>query len=301
MSKVSIIIPCRNETYQLSPGVTVLQRTIEDIYQKATGEFEVIVAFDGPPYTPLPYYKDMVILKLPQVGTKPNINFAVTYATGKYLLKVDAHCMFSEGFDEVLQERMEDNWVVVPRFYVLNAEEWKWQDERFYDYFKLPCPFTDKRMFRFQAGGHWPERTQERLHIPYDENMKLHGSLFFMSKDFFENCLGGLHSNGAGTWSGEDIEISLKTWLGPWEGKVMVNKNAWYAHMHKGGQRPRGWHVSQQEINESYLWTAKYWMSNQWERRAHDIDWLIKRFMPIPTWPDNWEELYADWRQNERV
>jgi len=241
MSKVSIIIPSRSESYEVRPGVSILLRTVQDVFEKATGDFEVIVAFDGEPYQPLPDYHNLTVLKLNWGGTKVAVNAAAQVATGKYIFKVDSHCMFSNGFDEVLQSRMEDNWVVMPRFYVLNAEEWKWQDGRFYDYFRLPCPFTDHRGFRFRAGGHWKERTGERLHItPVDENMKLHGSSFFMSRDFYWNCLGGLDpNNGAGSWNGEDIEISMKTWLGPWEGKVMVNKDAWYAHMHRGGQRPR--------------------------------------------------------------
>jgi len=290
MSKVSILIPARNEPF--------LYKTVQDIVTKATGDIEIIVAFDGEPYTPLPNYENLIRLELQQMGTKPILNIAAKKASGKYLLKTDAHCMFAEGFDETLQADMEDNWVVMPRFYVLNAEKWEWQDARFYDYFKLPCPLTDPRMFRFQAGGHWPERTRERLSIPIDENMKLHGSSFFMSKDFYIHCLGGLNSMGAGTWSGEDIEISLKTWLGPWDGKVMVNKNTWYAHMHKGREHPRGWNVSYSDINSSYLWTAHYWMANEWAERKHDIEWLIDRFSPIPTWPENWKDLYEEWKRN---
>src|SRR3989304_7363001 len=290
MSKVSILIPSRNEPF--------LYKTVQDIVTKATGDIEIIVAFDGEPYTPLPDYENLIRLELQQMGTKPILNIAAKKASGKYLLKTDAHCMFAEGFDETLQADMEDNWVVMPRFYVLNAEKWEWQDARFYDYFKLPCPLTDPRMFRFQAGGHWPERTRERLSIPIDENMKLHGSSFFMSKDFYIHCLGGLNSMGAGTWSGEDIEISLKTWLGPWDGKVMVNKNTWYAHMHKGREHPRGWNVSYSDINSSYLWTAHYWMANEWAERKHDIEWLIDRFSPVPTWPENWKDLYEEWKRN---
>lgn len=293
MSKVSILVPSRNETY--------LQRTVQDIYEKATGEFEVIIAFDGPPYQSLPDYPNLIRLELPQRGTKPNLNEATKIATGQYLLKADAHCMFSKGFDEVLQADMQDNWVVMPRFYVLNAEEWRWQDERFYDYFYLPCPLTDPRLFRFQAGGQWKERTRERLDIPIDENMKLHGSAFFLSRNYFLNCLGGLEDNGSGSWSGEDIEISLKTWLGPWDGKVMVNKNCWYAHMHKGKQHPRGWNVSSSEINTSYLWTANYWMGNKWTGQVYDLQWLVERFYPIPSWPTDWKQRWQDWLSYDRT
>lgn len=296
MSKVSFIIPSRCETYKVNETESVLQRMVRDIYEKCHGDFEVIVVFDGEPYQQFPDYPNLISIRQPQLGTKVAVNIGASIATGKYLFKLDSHCMVAEGIDEVLQADMQDNWVVMPRFYVLNAEEWKWQDDRFYDYFRLPCPFTYKRGFMFQAGGHWKERTGERLHIPIDENMKLHGSSFFISRKFYWDYLCGLDpNNGAGSWNGEDIEISMKTWLGPWGGKVMVNKNTWYAHMHRGGQRPREFGFSQREAYKSAAWTADYWMSNKWDEGSRDIEWLIDRFSPIPGWPDSWKELYAEW------
>jgi glycosyltransferase involved in cell wall biosynthesis len=287
MSKVSVIIPVRGEQYEVFPGVTVLQQTVQDIYDKATGDFEVIVAFDGPPYQDLPDYSNLTRLELEWQGTKPAINAMAKIATGKYLFKIDAHCMLALGFDETLQADMQDNWVVTPRMYILDAEKWQWQDNRFYDHFRLPNPSIYKRGFLFQAGGHWPERTAQRLDVPIDENMKLHGSSWFMSRDFFVNQLKGITIDGSGTWNGEDIDITMKTWLGPWDGRLMVNKNTWYAHMHRGGQRPREYGYSQNDAYASARWTANYWMNNQWEGRVHDVDWLIDRFMPIPGW-ENW-------------
>lgn len=297
MAKVSVLIPSRNETYQTNLGTTVLQQTVQDVLKKATGDLEVIVTFDGPPFQTLQNDPRLeVIMNDVPVGSKLCINRMAHEAKGDYIFKLDAHCMVAEGFDEVLANNMEDNWVVIPRFYVLNAEEWKWQDDRFYDYFFLPCPFTDKKQFRFQAGGHWKERTQERKDILIDENMKLHGSAFFMSKKFFLESLGELRTD-VDESSGEDIDISLKTWLGPWNGKLMVNKKTWYAHMHKGGQRPRGYHMGSEQIKQTYDWIAKYWMSDCWEQRAHDLSWLIERFMPVPTWPENYKEIWTKWKE----
>lgn len=297
MSRVSIIIPCRYEEYEVEPGVSVLARTVRDIYEKASGDIEVIVVFDGAPYQRLPDYRNLVVLKRKWSGTKPSINAAARIATGKYLMKVDAHCMFAEGFDEALQLPMHKNWIVTPRMYILNAEEWKWQDDRFYDYFSLPCPFTYKRGFLFQAGGHWKDRTRERLSIPIDENMKLHGSCFFIDRDFFMNSLGGFTAeDDSGTWNGEDIELTMKTWLGRWDGKLMVNKSTWYAHMHRGAQRPREYGYSVREAYNSAKRTAAYWMGNKWDKRFHDIEWLIDKFWPLPGWPDNWKELYREWK-----
>ena len=42
----------------------------------------------------------------------------------------------------------------------------------------------------------------------------------------------------------------------------------------------------------SYDIWANYWMRNKWGERKHDIDWFIEKFMPMPTWPENWRELY---------
>ena len=75
------------------------------------------------------------------IGLKKAINNLVGQATGKYIYKSDAHCMFSKGFDEILQADMQDDWIVTPRFYVLDAKNWKWQDNRFYDYFYLRFNF----------------------------------------------------------------------------------------------------------------------------------------------------------------
>ncbi|KKM65961.1 hypothetical protein LCGC14_1486040, partial [marine sediment metagenome] len=99
MAKVSILIPAINETIEAAPEMSVLKRTIQDIYEKATGEFEVIVGIDGPPHEDLPAYPNLTVIKRPErIGLKPNVNDMARIATGKYLFKVDAHCIFDEGF-----------------------------------------------------------------------------------------------------------------------------------------------------------------------------------------------------------
>lgn len=40
MANVSIIVPICNKICEISPGVTVLQKTVQDIYEKATGDVE---------------------------------------------------------------------------------------------------------------------------------------------------------------------------------------------------------------------------------------------------------------------
>lgn len=299
MAKVSILIPALNETYEIAPGITVLARTIQDIFEKATGEIEVIVGFDGPPYQPLPNHPNLKVIMRPQrIGLKANVNDMAHAATGKYIMKCDAHCMFDIGFDEKLQADMEPSWLVTPRFYVLDAENWQWQDGRFYDYFYLHYPFYKKDFLKFKAGGHWPEKTVEKIFTPIDETPQFHGSAWFIAKDFFLNSLGGMTEYHPFSHAQEPPDLGLKIWLGPWDGKVMVNKKTWYAHMHKG-KRPVGWTISPQQTQDTYNYTASYWMGNKWEGRVRDIEWFIEKFMPMPTWPENWREVYKKWQNGE--
>lgn len=291
MEKVSIIITGRNEVY--------LPRMVQDLLEKLTGDYEILIAQDGAPYHEIPSHPKVKVFNREYQGLKPQINFLAAAAVGTYLFKLDAHCMVSHGIDEEMQRMCGPYDIVTPRFYVLNAEEWKWQDDRFYDYFFLGCPLTDPGGYRFKAGGHDRRRTIQLLNGPdIDETMQIHGSAWFIRREHFLFGLGGMQSEGYGNMFMEPPELCLKTWLGPWGGRVLTNKNAWYAHMHKGGQRPRGYDISMREVRRSYLWTADYWMQNQWAERIHDIEWLVDKFWPVPTWPDNWRELEHERRRN---
>ncbi len=88
----------------------------------------------------------------------------------------------------------------------------------------------------------------------------------------------------------EPPNIGLKYWLGPWDGKVMVNKKTWYAHMHQSGN-DKGFRYGRKQEEISYKQWANYWVKNKWEERVHDFEWFVDKFMPMPTWPDDWKKL----------
>jgi hypothetical protein len=46
---------------------------------------------------------------------------------------------------------------------------------------------------------------------------------------------------------------------------------------------------------EAHNKAARFWMDNLWAKRVHDIDWLIEKFAPVPSWPDNWKEIWASY------
>ena len=188
MPTLSVIIPSRNEIF--------LQQTIDDILLKAKGDIEVIVVLDGyypqPPLKPDP--KLVVIHNNYPKGTRNALNVGVAVSRGEYVMKSDAHCMFGQGFDQILTADCDDNWVVVPRRLRLDAENWRVQPDTPkkppIDYMYLSSPGHYSR-----DGNTWSQRIIERLNKPeylIDETMTFQSSSWLMKKTHFNNFLNGL-------------------------------------------------------------------------------------------------------------
>jgi len=286
VNKISFIIPARGEK------VENLSRTIESIKANVAGEHEIIVGFDGPPYIDLPEF--VQVIRFPNwAGIKSTINALAACATGKYLFKLDAHCSVSKGIDEILQADMQDDWIVMPRFYILKRETWEWQDDRHYDYFYLCCPFTDPRGFRFKAGGHWPQKTAEKEgdhQFDIDETPQIHGSGWFMTKDRFFD-LGGFPVTDLYGHAQEPLWLALRNWFAG--GKVMVNKKCWYAHLHQE-TKDKGFNLGHRAEERTYNLVATHFMSDP------QIEGFIDRFWPMPTWPEDWKEQRAKWLEGDK-
>lgn len=93
-SVVSIIIPSRQSEF--------LNKTIQDLFEKAEEEIEVIVILDG--YWTEVYEKARVIHFGRHKGMRDGINAGVAIASGDYIMKLDEHCMVAPGFDKILKE-----------------------------------------------------------------------------------------------------------------------------------------------------------------------------------------------------
>lgn len=275
MPKVSVIIPARNEPY--------LNRTVDEVFSKAAGDVEAIVVLDG--YKPETPPKERTNLRLIHFdrshGMRPAINAAAGAAKGKYLMKLDAHCLLAEGYDEILAAECDDNWIVVPRRYSLDANRWApIEDKRATDYHYLCYPHPNGALH----GIRWDARARERENVEIDDEMSSQGSCWFMTQDHFWKRIGGMDAGNYGTFAQEFQELGLKTWLGG--GRVAVNKRTWYAHWHKPRDHGRGYFLSAREKVKGEKYSTDYWMNNRWPDRQHDIEWLIEKFWPVPTWPE---------------
>lgn len=272
---LSIIIPSRNERY--------LNKTIKDILKKVTGEIEIISVLDGYTDYPLPEENPRlrVIQKEKSEGMRSAINTGVDLAKGEYILKADGHLSFSYGFDEVLEADCEDNWLVSARRYNLITDTWNKDDREPVDYFYYACPWHNSKHYIIQSCP-WVTRSRERKEgFDIDEQMTIHGAMWFTTKKFYEKIR--MTNEGWGGFAGEPPELCNKTWLGPWKGKVMVNKKVWYAHPRYNKNEGPGYSVQSTRMMEGLIYASHYWIDNKWDDAIHDFNWLIKRFWPLPT------------------
>ena len=287
--KVSIIIPARNEIY--------LQQTISDLLSKAAGDIEIIAILDG--YWPTPAIKEderLILIHRERQGMRAAINTGIAIAKGEYVMKIDAHCIVAPGFDEILQKDCDKDWIVVPRRYSLEMETFEIRTHRpFVDYEYLSFPYRQKRHKGGAAmcGMVWDERIASQIDVLLDEELTFQGSCWFTPKEFFNRRIVQMDEKGYGTFIGEAQELGLKTWLGG--GKTMVNKKCWYSHLWKGDPYRKKYtelfgqvysRVGWNERREGNKFTIDYWINNRWPERIHDFEWLMDKFWPVPSWPE---------------
>lgn len=290
---LSVIIPSRVDQY--------LQKTIDELLLKAEGEIEIIVALDG--YWPKEMIKEDPRVRVIHQGTsrfgpgmRDSINAGVALSKGKYIMKIDEHCMVDQGFDVKLIADCTDDMIVIPRRYRLDVDNWKVSEDGRppIDYMFIAYPY--ERPYDITCGLHgaeWKKLHFDRKDILIDDTMSSQGSCYFMTRKWWD-YIGPFETEKYGAFTHESQEIGFKTQL--IGGHHVVNKKTWYAHFHKGA-RGHGYGFSNIQWQEHKAGHRKgrefcidYWIGNMWERRIHDFEWLVDKFWPVPTWPDDWRE-----------
>ena len=282
MIELSVIIPNRN-----SPFTT---QTINDVLKKAGCEVEVIVNVDEKWPTPLVEDARVHYIHPPTpIGLRQAINNCVKLAKGKYIMKTDDHCAFGENFGRILIDNHQPNWVQVPRRYALDAENWKIGNENDpkypIDYMYIDFPLKGKDHDDGMHGVPWSRPDRKRYEI--DDTPSMQGSCYFMTKEYFENVLGGLSEVGYGQFAQESQEIGFKTWLTG--GALKVNKKTWYAHLHKGKTYGRMYQMPSGTV-EASNWSAEHWLNDREPGMIHNFEWFIdKKFPFMPKWDKDWK------------
>jgi len=276
---LSVIIPARNEKY--------LQNTIDDLILKAVEPIEIIVILDG--YWPDPAITDhpavTIIHHTDAMGMRPSINEGARAASGQYLMKCDAHCCFGPGFDKILKDNCKPDWTMVPRRYNLDIKKYD-RGDKIFDFQYISHPSDKKYPLR---GNDWPEYANRVMGRKNVDLMTSQGSCWFMYKQRFFD-LGCLDDINYGTMGREAQETCLKAWLSG--GKYILCRKTWYAHWKKGatkGHPERATYkkpMKEWRKSSSFLIKQFYNELPKWEHQTRSLEWLIKKFKPVPTWHD---------------
>lgn len=304
MAELAIVIPSKTERF-LTP-------TIRDVLARARGDIKVYPVLDGYGLPVDEYIADERVYYIhldatPYAKKRHAINMVANLAQCKYLMCLDAHCMLAEGFDIQLIHDHQPDWVQTPRRHRLDAENWciqEQQDDRppiDYEYFLFPfqpptnSPREPKRgEFPMLRDFKWDARTRARWSIPIDQTMTFQGSCWFMEKAWYERC-GFMRIEGYTGWGAEAEELGLTTRL--YGGDLIVNKNTWVAHLHKGSQYGRMYHLPKESSEGSNKYAYNLWVR---ERRAF-FKTVVDMFWPLPNWPSDWERILYDLGDSARA
>jgi len=223
MSDLSIIIPSYKDLY--------LHKTIDSLLKNARGKIEIIPVLDG--YWPDSPFKDDPRVRVIHLGKNQGmrgaINAGVAISRGEYLMRTDEHCLFGRDFDRILTKDIKDNWIVTPRRFFLDPAKWEVMDIPPVDYEKLKIRKIDGKEYGFK-GVRWQTRTRERRYKTIDETMSIQGSCWVMRRSWWDKVIKKLETKRYGPMCQNSQEIVFKTWQAG--GKLMVNKNTWFAHRH---------------------------------------------------------------------
>ena len=312
MSKdLSILIPARNEIF--------LARTIEDILEHMEADTEVIAVLDGEWATPpIPQNDRVNIIKLSKsIGQRAATNLACKLSKAKYVMKVDAHCSFDQGFDRKMLDAFkstEDNVTMVPVMRNLWAFDWKcfycgWKKYQGPTPLKCEqCGKSDrirKKMIwvgknnpqsssycfdstpHFQYFNEWksnPNYQKDKEEKTLTETMSLQGSCWMLTRNKYWEL--DICDEKFGSWGSQGIEVAVKTWLSG--GQVLVNHKTWYAHMFRtqGGDFSFPYSISAKDQKKAQDYARNLFFDNNWPKQIHPLSWLIEKFWPVKGWSE---------------
>ncbi len=249
--KLSVIIPSYKDQY--------MPKTVQSLLDSSElgSALEVLVVLDG-------YWPYFELISDPRVryihlgknrGMRGAINAGVSLSRGEFIMRTDEHCLFAQGFDRIMTESCESDWIITSRRYFLDPVKWGIMEEHGYvDYEKLVIQ-EDKKF----SGQKWKSRDQERKDVMVDETMAMQGSVWLMPRQWWIDVIGELQTEGYGPLYTDSHEMQFKTWQAG--GSLMLNKQTFFAHKHRSFSRTHNDGTKENPANKEAGWAycLKVW------------------------------------------
>ena len=270
--KLSVVIPSYKD-----PNHEKTDRDLLD--NSALGDqLEIVSVFDSywPTWEMVEDPRRRIVHVGKNLGMRGAINAGVDVSRGEFFCRLDEHCCFSKGWDKELTDTCEPNQIMTARRYFLDPEKWEVMEEHGHiDYERLTIQDMGNGVRKF-SGQKWKTRARQRKDIMIDETQAMQGSMWIMPRAWWDKHIHELQTEGYGPAYQDSVEVCMKTWQQG--GKLMVNKNAWFAHKHRGFSR-----THQEGTKENPWIREKSWTYalEQWE------DYYTKELKP--KW-ESWEK-----------
>lgn len=260
--KLSIVTPLYKEQY--------LKELMKDILDNSTlgDQLEVIGVMDGYWDPDLPLDKRIKYVHLGgNRGMREAINAGVLVSKGEFFMRLDSHCMFAKGFDKELTDTCKPNEIMTARRYFLDPVKWERMDIDPVDYERLVI--QEAGSGRKFSGQRWSSRAKERKDVMIDETQAMQGSMWIMPRAWWDKHIGELQTEGYGPAYQDSVEVCMKTWQQG--GRLMVNKNTWFAHKHRSFARSHNEGTKENPWVREQSWA---YALEQWE------DYYTKELLP---------------------
>jgi hypothetical protein len=230
----------------------LLVKTIGSLLENSElgDQLEIIAVLDG-------YWPDFDLVQDSRVryvhlgknrGMREAINAGVTVSRGTFIMRMDEHQTVGKGYDRILTETCQPNWIVTPRRFFLDVDKWEVMD----------LPPVDKMELKIRGGkftGVEVKGGDEMI----EESRAMQGSCWLMPRKWWDKVIGELQTEGYGPLIQDSHEMVFKTWKAG--GKLMVNKNTWHAHKHRSFPRTHNNGSPENPANQDagYAYAIKIW------------------------------------------
>lgn len=306
MAELSILIPANREMF--------LNKTVQDILEHIEADTEILIGLDGAWADPvIPDHPRVKIFHVTEsIGQRAMTNQLARLSKARYLIKVDAHCAFDQGFDRKMLEffkEVGDDVVAVPVMRNLHAFNWKCPDghtryqspsgvckecgkptERDVVWIAKTRPESTSYCFdpepHFQYFREYTKRPEyiEMQNKGYTETMSLQGSFFMATRHNYWKYQ--LCDEKAGSWGNQGLEVACAAWLSGL--RVLVNHKTWYAHLFRtqGGDFSFPYEQSGKEVEKTKKYIKDKFWNMKHPKQIHNVKWLVEKFAHVKDWSD---------------
>lgn len=318
MPDLSVIIPGRNEMF--------FARTIEQVLASMRGDTDIIAVCDGSwPDPPIQDHPRVTVLHYTDpIGQRAATNQGAIVSRARYMMKLDAHCAVSEGFDVELVrtgDALGPLVTQIPRMYNLHGFDWVCPvGHRRYQSPSGPCAHCEAHQLdyckhedctarcglptsrdmiwqprlarvtdfaRFDQTPQykfWRQYTRTRRHARRSVADVMCAVGACWVMDRERYLALGGLDERHGSWGQVGIEVACKAWLSG--GRQVVNKRAWFAHLFRTQGLDFGfpYAMSGQAQERARAHSRWLWLEGHWPLAVRQLSWIVEHFKPVPDW-----------------